>query len=557
MTRSLAPSRLEALRWPFVLGFSVLLAMPVSAQRGPLAIPLHDPAYALLEGLENSGCAPARVSPYRPYDVARVRAAIRVARGDPSCAPALVAVLSARFDPVVDTASLPTALGEPVRAGVSRGVDEEQNIGAALTARVTSIGKGEFRPFSDDLRPKSEGDPPVVGVLRVRGRYSPTARTVAVIEAYGQSHARNDPLIRSRQLRSTTGVIGISEATFTGATGPLTFSIGRDREVWLGRGTESLVLSGNAPPLDRLMAALNTHHFEARALYAMLNDVVIDTVHGELPSGTPPQRFHRSLAAHALTWRPSRAFEITAGETILLSRGSRTIELGYANPLMPYVLTQHDASTDGNESRDNLGIFVGARTQIGRSRLAAELLIDDIQIDADRELTPNQLGWRVEGRQGWAAPLPGSAGVEYERVDGYTYLRGLYTDVYQFVDRPLGSELGPDADRFTGSAELWPSGTLRLSSSVGVWRRGAQRLTLRPAEGAVGKAGQSFPTTTVDRPFAQRALIADLSATVARWDFPVMMRLEAARVQNADNAGPNRSLYIRAHLSATYAFRYP
>jgi hypothetical protein len=305
------------------------------------------------------------------------------------------------------------------------------------------------------------------------------------------------------------------------------------------------------------MAALNTRHFEARAIYALLNDVVLDTVAGELPPETPAQRFHRSLVGHALTWRPSRAFELTAGETVLLSRGARTIELGYANPLMPYILTQNDALSDGNEVRDNLMVFVSARARLGRSLVVGEFLIDDIQIDADREITPHQLAWRVEGRQGWSAPKPGSIGLEYERVDGYTYLRGLYTDVYQFADRPLGSELGPDADRTRGFVEIWPSGTLRLGSSVGVWRRGAQRLTRRPSEGAVGNAGQTFPTTTADRPFAQRALLADLTATVARSDFPVTVRVEAARIQNPGQLTPGRSVYIRAHLSATYAFRYP
>ena len=527
-----------------------------SAQRGPLPLPLHDPAYTILDGLERSGCEPARVSAYRPYDLTQIREALRVARNDASCAPALVAVLVARFDPTVDSTSLPTATGETVRVGSGSRIDERENIGAALTGRVTSLGRGEYRPFSEDLRPKAAGDPPLVGLLRVRGRYSPTARTIAVVEAYAQSHTRNDPLIRSRPLRSTTGAVGISEATFAGTVGPLTFSIGRDREVWLGREAESIVLSGNAPPLDRVMAALNTRRFEGRALYAMLSDVVIDTVHGELPSGTPSQRFHRTLIAHALTWRPSRAFEITLGETILLSRGSRTLELGYANPLMPYILTQHDAAGEGNEVRDNLGVFAGARAQAGRSVLSGELLVDDIQIDADRELTPNQLAWRVEGRQGWAAPIPGSAGVEYQRVDSYTYLRGLYTDVYQFSDRPLGSELGPDADRLRGFAEVWPTGTLRVASGVGVWRRGAQRLSRRPAEGALGNAGQPFPTTSADRPFAQRAIIADLSVALARAELPIMFSVEAARIRSAESERGS-AMFVRAHLSATYAFRYP
>src|SRR5687768_7653595 len=447
-----------------MLLMSCVVAWSVGAQRAPTSLPLHDPAYALLDGLENSGCAPARVSPYRPYDVPRIRAALRLAQDDRRCAPALVAALIARFASPIDTVSLAPGSGAPA-SQISR--PGEVNIGAAVTGRVTSLGRGEFRPFADDLRPKAEGDPPAVAMLRVRGRYAPTERTAVVIEGFAQSHARNDPLIRSRRLRSTTGVVGISEATFTGAAGPLTFSIGRDREVWLGRETESLILSGNAPPLDRIIAALTTRHFEARALYALLNDVVLDTLTGELPSGMPDQRFHRSIAAHALTWRPSRAFEITAGEAVLLSRGSRTLELGYANPLMPYILTQNDASADGNQVRDNLVVFASGRLRVGGSRLVGELLVDDLQIDEDRELTPNQLAWRIEARQGWASPIAGSGGLEYERVDGYTYLRGLYTDVYQYADRPLGSELGPDADRFRGFVEVWPNGTLRVASSVG------------------------------------------------------------------------------------------
>jgi hypothetical protein len=289
----------------------------------------------------------------------------------------------------------------------------------------------------------------------------------------------------------------------------------------------------------------------------MLDDVVLDTLRGELPSGTPPQRFHRALAAHALTWRPSRALELTVGETILLSRGTRTLELGYANPLMPYILTQHDAGSEGNEVRDNLGGFLSVRTRLGGTQLAGELLVDDIQIDDDREITPNQLGWRVEARQGWLAPIPGFVGVEYERLDGYTYLRGFYTDVYQYLDRPLGSELGPDANRIMGSAEIWPTGTLRVASRVGVWRRGAQRISQRPSEGAVGKAGQTYPTTTPERPSVQRALLGDITAELVRDHFPIMVRVEAARIENPGHSSGGSGVYVRAHLSTTYAFRYP
>ena len=340
--------------------------------------------------------------------------------------------------------------------------------------------------------------------------------------------------------------------------GPLVLSVGRDREAWLGRGIESPVLSAHGPPLDRLALAFSTEHFEGRAVYAMLDDVTLDTLRGELPSGTPDQRFHRALVAHALTWRPSAAFAITAGETVLLSRGSRTLDLGYANPLMPFIVTQNDAGREGTSTRDNIAAFIAGRGQVGRTQFTAELVIDDLQIDAgDRHLTPDQLAWRIEGRQGWGGAHPGSAAAEYGRVNTFTYLRGYYTDVYQFVDRPLGSELGPDADRFQGEGEFWVSPSLRVSSRVGVWRRGARRIGDRPSEGPVGNADQAFPSTSTSRPAVQRALLGDLAAEVVLWKFPVVARVEAARIEDPGNMPDARVTHVRAHFNATYAFRYP
>ena len=535
------------------------IAIPAAqAQRSPLTLPLSDPAYTLLDGLANSGCIAARVSPYKPYDVGRVRAAVSRAQGDPRCAPALVRILAARFGAPDSSAAVAAPPGSISAKRVPRFLEPVVSVGGAATLRATALGRGEFRPLWDDLRDKSDGSPPISATARVRGRYLPTRAVAAVLEVFGQTHSRNDPVVRARTLRSTTGVVGVSEATINGVVGPVTLSFGRDRETWIGPGIESIVLSAQGPPLDRLAASLSTKHFEARALYGMLDDVVLEADRGELPTGTPSQRFHRSIAAHALTWMPTEGVEITAGETVVLSRGSRTIEFGYANPLMPYVLTQHDAGTEGSEVRDNLGIFIGFRSQYRGSRFAGEFLIDDIQIDAaDRELTPHQLAWRVEARQGWRSGFPGSVAIEYTRVDSYTYLRGLYTDVYQFNDRPLGSELGPDADRVDASVELWLNGLVRLSSHVGQWRRGAQRVFTRPAIGAVGNAGQSFPTTTTERPVAQRSLLAGFDADLNLWDFPVSLGVETARVRAPGHVAGASAQYLRAHLTATYAFRYP
>ena len=180
------------------------------------------------------------------------------------------------------------------------------------------------------------------------------------------------------------------------------------------------------------------------------------------------------------------------------------------------------------------------------------------QIDAtDRERTADQLAWRLY----FATPLPvgaaTSATVEYTRVDSYAYMRDFYTDVYQQYDKPLGSVLGPGADRLRASGETWIDGDIRLSGSIGSWRQGGLRLDQRPAQGPNGNAGKAFPATTDNRPEVQTALLAELGAERLTLRIPISLRLQMARIRNAANVSDAAALYVRAIVTGSYAFRYP
>jgi hypothetical protein len=198
------------------------------------------------------------------------------------------------------------------------------------------------------------------------------------------------------------------------------------------------------------------------------------------------------------------------------------------------------------------------RTAVGAGRIGGELVVDDIQIDAtDREKTADQLAWRLYA----SAPLPigtgTNASVEFARVDSYAYMRDFYTDVYQQYDKPLGSVLGPGADRFRVSAESFIGGDIRLSASVGRWRQGSLRIDQRPATGPNGNADKPFPATTEAKPAVQSALLAVLKAERLTLDIPVKLQLQLARITNAENVPAAAALYVRAILSGSYAFRYP
>ena len=522
-----------------------------------MPLPLSDIAYVQLEALDRQGCSAARVSPYRPYLVGAIREALDKARQDPWCAGRILLALDQRFaEDSVPQDSL-WADGAWVRTTPPGDRDEGLRIGGAVNLRATGMSEGEFRPLWFDVRPTEEGSPPAVATVRGRVTWAGGKNVVAVAEAYGQSHRRNDPKVRGRAFRNTSGVLDFDEAHITGKIGRLVVSFGRAAEAWLGEGEESLMLSAHAPPIDRLTASVVWRQLEARALFATLSNVVLTEQQDDLAPGTPSQALHRMLVGHALTWTPRSSMEFTIGETALLSRGGTIIDLAYVNPLMPYVVTQND-STRGTDARDNLGAFGAARLRFGAITMSGELFIDDIQIDAaDRARIPDQFAWWVKSTAALPLIAPASIGVEYKRVDAFTYRRRPYAEVYQQFDRPLGSELGPDADLIRATAEVWPSEILRVSGSAGYWRRGAVRIDERPGQTATEAGVGPYPSVRPDRPVNQLSMLGDLTAQFLSTIFPMTVKVEAARITNVNNQPAAAELFLRAHLSATYAFRYP
>ena len=519
-----------------------LLGLPgtAHAQHALASLRFDDPAYEVLEGLLRTGCAPARVSPYRPFLVRDVRAALAVADSDRACAPALVTALQDRFRP--DTLDL-FGDGEGAFGG-----------GAALTVAATQLSNGEFRPLWAGIRPKEAGDPPVEATARARVSWG-SRKAYAVAEGIAYTSRRNDPSNRQRALRNTSGAVDFGESYFNILVGkPLTLTFGRGNEAWLGEGRESLVLSAWGPMLDRVALGGRWKHVEARALYGTLSDVELTPALDSVP-GTSAVHFYRYIVAHALSLR-LRALELTLGESAILARGTKTLDLAYANPLMAYVVTQNDTARSGPD--ENLQVFGALRAHSGGSAVEAELLVDDVQIDPkDRKNIQDQLGWSIRATQSLPLVIPTAAMAEYRHINSYTYLRNRYATAYQTYDQPLGSELGPDADLWRVGGELWPYALVKLSAGAGMWRQGAQRLEQRPGRNSNGHGGEPFPSTTATRPFVQRALLADAGISYLTRPLTITVRAEAAHAQHPANLDAVTASYVRIQLIGTYAYRIP
>lgn len=532
-------------------------ATRVAAQHPLMALPLDDPAYQQLAALVRGGCGEARVSAFRPFSIADIRRALGSARSDVRCARPLLDALTSRFLATADSVS--GAGGAAVRS-----VDSTTGFafGAALELRGTALHGGELRPLWRDIRPTSEGDPPLVARADLRLSWSGGPKIMAVVDAYGQTDRRNDPLIRARRFRSTSGVIDFDEAYGSGKLGPVVLSVGRGREAWLGDAAdpaESPVLSANGPPLDRILIDAQWTRFEFRALVGSLDDVLLTPARDAIADSLGNQRWHRMLVAHALTYRPSSKLELTIGETGLIPRQGGGVALGFANPLMLYQVTQNDASPgQGREGGVNLTAFGSLRASLGPAAIQGDLLIDDIQIDSkDRKVFPDQIGWNVLGSVALPVSLPASVSLQYRRTGSFTYLSWSYANSWQQYGQPIGSELGPDADMARISGEVWPSGRLRFSAGIARWRRGANRLEARPVPSREGYSGEPFPSTSASRPEVQRAWVGDLGVQWLGAVLPVTLRLEGASVENVNNLATAPRDFARASLSATYRFRYP
>ncbi|MEO6210362.1 MAG: hypothetical protein ABIQ10_09585 [Gemmatimonadaceae bacterium] len=524
---------------------AIALAAPVNAfaQHALVGLPLTDPAYTQLDGLMRQGCAEARVSQFRPFFVGDIRKAIKAAESDSSCTGMLLSSLRMRFPEE-------TAPRDTSRSRLS--------FGAAGTLQGTGLKNGTFRPLWQDVRPTDAGEPAVVGVGRVRLTLDGGPHLLLVTEAFGETDVRNDPTIRESPFRNTHGVLGFQDAYISAQVSKLVISLGRAREAWLGDGTESIALSANGPAYDRLLLSLRFNKFELRAFAATINDVLLDSTTDVLPAGISQQRWHRFAFGHGLTYHPTKKIELTIGETAVVQRQGFTVDLAYLNPLMIYQVTQHDTSQNGAGDA-NLTGFLAARATVGKATLSGEFLIDDIQIDSkDRANYPNQLGWNLEAAYALPIVLPTSVGVQYRRIDSFTYIGQVdYSKVYQNFDQPLGSELGPDADMIRGYGEVWASGRLRFVGGIAKWRHGAYRITDRPTLNRVGHANDPYPDVTDDRPNVQNAYIGDLSAEWLDGIIPITAKLEVARITDVNNVPTPAKKFARFQVTASYRFRYP
>ncbi len=210
-------------------------------------------------------------------------------------------------------------------------------------------------------------------------------------------------------------------------TGPLRTALGRIPVRWgPGRFTQ-LMISGQAPAMDIIKIDLELG----------------DKVNFSGFTGTINSDSSTWLSAHRLDIKPFDKLRIGLSESILYTADG--VDLAYANVFIPWYPVQWNERED-----DNAFMCIDATWQpLHGIALYGEFLIDDIQYENINDV-PNKLGYTF-GADFFSPHTGLGAVVEYTAVQRYVYSQRKINNFYMHDGRIVGSQLGPDADRITGS----------------------------------------------------------------------------------------------------------
>lgn len=326
------------------------------------------------------------------------------------------------------------------------------------------------------------------------------------------SDVTNDPT-RFRQIEAredTDYGFVLLDAYATYRYGPLWITAGRN-ELALGPSGRSsgVFLSDSMPPIDHLRIGLGTRQVRFTGVIGRLSrddqNRVLDEQGETIPGSTPPpenerQNVDRIFYLHRVDWQPAAVLQVAISETALVTGIDRGIEARYANLLIPFFVTQEDVDESGGVDVD---VTVNAEAVLllpAGARLWGDLYVQEFFIDADkRKEIGNQLAYKLGALvAGDLVGLPAlTAGLEYTRVDVFTYLhRGLNTNYTQF-GVPAGSSLGPDADMGQAWVSWRPRPSLRLTADV-MTRRDGER-SVDTLESVIDAGNPEFPSGVVQR----------------------------------------------------------
>ena len=291
---------------------------------------------------------------------------------------------------------------------------------------------------------------------------------------------------------------------------------GRRPIKWGQSWDNSIILSGNSPAFNNVSFTINAGLFQVEYFVGQLHSVKNSSL-GRIKRYIGGKKY--SMISH------NKDFIVSIGDIILYSGLDRSFEMQYMNPIIPFILSDLERETGGN---DNNVIFACARFNYNDSFSSFfELFIDDFQVDIEnRDSIQDGLAIKL-GLNGTSNIFNSlvSFELDYSRVMGYTYITNeLYTN-WEERDIPLGFNHGPDSQAIRLLVDCWYNDRVLIGYHLEYLEKG--ELTFNSVHDPYGKVGTPFPSGKV-----KYQLLIDLNiskhSNLGIWRLGITNRLQGS-----------------------------
>ncbi len=237
-------------------------------------------------------------------------------------------------------------------------------------------------------------------------------------------------------------------------------SIGRETRLSGSGLYQRLFISDQSPDFDAITLGAKFSNFEYRFLHGSLLGLGKNTVDAGF-NAEIPQKY---VAQHKFSFRPSWG-EISFWENITYS--DRSTDLAYFNPLSFYKSLEHAL-----RDRDNsiMGLDFTIRPLDGFQLKASYLLDDIIFGKIGTGYWSNKSAWNIAAIASIDYDL--DLGIEYSRVEPYTYTHFNRENSYTNDGLMYGSILLPNSDAWMAHIRYWWTERYPLEMKISYIRHG-------------------------------------------------------------------------------------
>lgn len=207
---------------------------------------------------------------------------------------------------------------------------------------------------------------------------------------------------------------------------------------------QKVFISNSSQPYDAISLGARFNSFEYRFTHGSVLASPLDSNIAQGFNSTIPDKF---LVMHRFAFRPKWG-EIALWESVIYS--NRSIDFGYLNPLSFLKSLEHAL-----RDRDNSMMGIDATIRpFDNFQLKGSFLLDDIILsEIGNGYWSNKTAWNVAATYSFDFPV--DLGIEYSRVEPYTYSHFNPLNTYSNDRRLLGSIIQPNSDLIGFMVNYW------------------------------------------------------------------------------------------------------